>query len=279
MRCFEASARLGGFAAAAEELAVTPGAVSQQVKALEQWVGAPLFERRSQGVSLTPLGAKARDGFTEAFDALGGALHGLRSDAGQGAVNIAALPCIAQLWLSPRLPAVRRGQLAPRISVTAIETAPNLMREIFDFSLFLDHPTGDPSERIMAQDEIFPVCAPKVAARLSQPADLARETLIHDATWAEDWPQWLARHGVQGVSSDGPGFSLYSIAVDEACNGGGVMMAHGFLVQRHLASGALVAPFEGAVATGKALIARVPGGGAPQGRIREILQALASAQV
>ncbi|MGJ8616901.1 MAG: LysR family transcriptional regulator, partial [Sulfitobacter sp.] len=124
MRCFEASARLGGFSAAADELSVTPGAVSQQVKALEDWVGVPLFERRSQGVALTSLGIQVADEFMAAFDALGSALHSLRAKAPQTKINIAALPSVAQLWLGPRLPMVRATFPDLSISVTAMENPP-----------------------------------------------------------------------------------------------------------------------------------------------------------
>ena len=90
MLSFEAAARLGGFAAAADELSVTPGAVSQQIKALEDWIGAPLFERRTQGVALTALGQGARDEFTSAFDSLGHALHALRAQAPRPASSSSA---------------------------------------------------------------------------------------------------------------------------------------------------------------------------------------------
>lgn len=255
MRCFEAAARLGGFAAAGEELSVTPGAVSQQVKALEDWIGAPLFERRSQGVELTSLGGSVVDEFGAAFDALGGALHRLRAEAPKQMISIAALPSVAQLWLSPRLPAVRDAFPDHRISITALEVQPNLRRGLFDFSIFIGKPTKDKTEYILADDVIFPVCAPAIAQRLKSPSDLMDETLIFDSTWADDWPTWFANLGQSDdVVQDGPAFSLYSIAIDEARNGAGVLMGHQALIEQHLASGDLVAPFKEKVVTGKSLI-------------------------
>lgn len=267
LRAFEAAARLGGFAAAAEELSVTPGAISQHVKALEDWAGAPLFERRSQGVALTPLGAGVAADFSGAFDRLGEAQRRLRGKAGQTAISIAALPSVAQLWLSPRLPAIREAAPGPAISVTALERAPNLRREMFDISLFLRAPTHAAGERILSDDPIFPVCAPEIAARLASPADLAGEALLRDATWREDWALWLGHAGHPDLAGrDGPSFSLYAIAVEEALNGAGVLIGHGALLERHLAAGALVAPFATRCASGKALIletsATAPSGGA-----------------
>jgi len=255
MRCFEAAARLNGFAAAAEELSVTPGAISQQVKALEDWVGAALFERRSQGVVLTPLGEKVAGDFTEAFDTLGDALHSLRTEAPKQSINIAALPSVAQLWLSPRLPAIRAAFPGHMISVTALETPPNLRRELFDISIFFAKPTGSAAERSVGEDMIFPVCTPDLATRLTGPPDLLREPLISDATWGDDWENWLEGVGLDQVPlSRGPVFSLYSIAVDETRNGAGVMIGHKHLIGDLLDSGVLVRPFENQISTGRHLI-------------------------
>lgn len=255
MRCFEAAARLGGFAAAAEELSVTPGAVSQQVKALEDWIGAALFERRSQGVELTSLGESVAGEFGAAFDALGSALHRLRAEAPNQTISIAALPSVAQLWLSPRLPAVREALPEHRISITALEVPPNLRRGLFDLSVFIGKPTGGPAEQVLEADTIFPVCTPAIAQRLNSPDDLAGETLIFDSTWVDDWAQWMSAAGmVEATGQEGPTFSLYSIAVDEARNGAGVLMGHQSLVERHLSSGELVAPFAKKITTGKSLI-------------------------
>lgn len=106
LRAFEASARLGGFKAAAAGLSVTPGAVAQHVKTLESWAGAPLFERMSQGVRLTPLGQAVAEDFSLAFDRLGAAVARLRADARPKQVRLAVLPSIAQLWLARRMPRV-----------------------------------------------------------------------------------------------------------------------------------------------------------------------------
>lgn len=255
MRSFEAAARLGGFAAAAEELCVTPGAVSQQVRALEEWVGAPLFERRTQGVRLTALGAEVRPGFEAAFDALGDALHGLRAAAPGGPVSIAALPSVAQLWLAPRLADVRARMPAQTISITALETPPNMQREVFDLALFFGRPGEMPNSRVLAVDRTFPVCAPQVAARLNTPQDLAGVELIHDATWRDDWNTWLAAAGLPTeMANHGAVHSLYAIAVAEAIGGAGVLIGHEPLVTEHLAEGKLVRPFPLEIDTGQGLL-------------------------
>ena len=97
LRAFEAAIRLGGFAQAADELCVTPGAISQHIKALEDWAEAPLFERRSQGVVPTEFGLSLAEPFATAFDSIGQAVRHLRSGAQQETIHIAALPSVAQL--------------------------------------------------------------------------------------------------------------------------------------------------------------------------------------
>ncbi len=240
LRAFEAAARLGGFAAAAQELGVTPGAVTAHVKALEDMLGARLFERSARGVVMTPLAAAALASFTEGFDLLGQAVQSLTTEAAPQVVHIATLPAIAQLWLSPRLPDLRA--MAPEISVsiTALETPPNLKRLPYDLCLFYAAEGGID----LGHDEIFPVCAPSLVTRIRTPADLMDLPCLGDTTWSEDWALWLAAvpSSPPGVPR-GPHYSLYALAVEEALNGAGVLIGHAALVARHLATGALVAPF------------------------------------
>lgn len=239
LRAFEAAARLGSYALAAAELGVTAGAVTAHVKALEAALGSPLFQRNGRGVALTDAGARALPEFTQAFDALATAVQVLRAEAAPRVVHIATLPSIAQLWLSPRLPALRAAAPEIEISITAMEAPPNLKRLPYDLSLFYGE-IGD----VIAPDVIFPVCSPALAAKLQRPEDLAGVTCLTDASWAQDWRIWaeVAMPG-QVFTPRGPRFSLYALAVEEAAGGAGVLMAHQALVASHLAAGALVAPF------------------------------------
>jgi DNA-binding transcriptional LysR family regulator len=238
LRAFEAAARTGGFTLAAAELGVTPGAVTAHVKALEARLGAALFERQAKGVRLTALGLAAVQELTGAFDALALAEARLRALALPREVRIATLPAIAQLWLSPRLPELRAAAPEISVSITALEAPPNLKRSLHDLSLFPAKSGG----RLVAKDELFPVCAPGLAARLRQVDDLARVPCLSDSAWDRDWDQWLAAVGA-GIAVRGPVYSLYALAVEEAVNGAGVLMGHGPLVAAHLERGTLVAPF------------------------------------
>jgi LysR family glycine cleavage system transcriptional activator len=260
LKAFEAAARHASFARAAEELGVTPAAVSHQVKALEAWAGAPLFVRRAQGLGLTDLGRSTLPGFSAAFDALGRAVQELRGAAPRTQLDIAALPAIAQLWLAPRLAGARAAFPLLSPSVHAVETPPDLRRELFDLAIFFvrDAPPGCRVVRV-CEDVIFPACAPRLAGMLASPADLAATPLLRDTTWTGDWACWLSAASARGVPVDaGPAFSLYSMAVQAALDGAGVLMAHEALISAHLASGALVAPFPTTARTGLHLAILVP---------------------
>lgn len=274
LRAFEAAARLGGFAAAAAELGVTAGAVAAQVKALEEVLGAALFERHAKGVRLTALGQQAQPEFAAAFDRLGLAVQMLRAEAAPRTVHIATLPAIAQLWLSPRLPAIRAAAPEISVSITAMEVPPDLKRAPFDLNLFY----RDPHEgRVVAVDEIFPVCAPALAAQITRPEDLGDVPCLTDSAWADDWAVWsaVAMPG-RGLTPRGPVFSLYALAVEEAVNGAGVLIGHSALVAAHLESGRLVAPLPQRVRLPRALClwsARRPRPGSATARLADWLAA------
>jgi LysR family glycine cleavage system transcriptional activator len=255
LRGFEAAARLGSFSAAAEELCVSAGAIAQHVKALEAWANAPLFIRKAQGVRLTPLGMHVIEDFKQAFDMLGAVVQKLRVSAMPNQIHIATLPSLAQLWLSPKLPLIREALRNISISVTAMETRPNMERDPFDLAIFFEDipqdrlpKTGietDKAKLIIAEDVIYPVCAPSLCGSLVKIDDLDMHVCLHDASWSEDWDYWLNAVAPQfNARPTGPVFSLYSLALEDVKNGGGVMIAHDLLVANDLAAGKLVVPFD-----------------------------------
>jgi len=246
LRAFEAAARHESFAKAADELGVTPGAVTQQIRQLEAWLGFPLFRRLPQGVALTDAARAALPRLSRGFEALGEGVEVLRAGHGGRALTIAALPCLAQLWLSPRLSGLRAAFPDLQVSVAAMEQPPDPRREPYDLALFYEAWDGD------GQDTILPVCAPTLAARLLTSGDLAGQTLLHDAVWRQDWRRWLSFAGAPGTvdPARGPAFSLYSLALDAALAGSGVLMGRKSLISPHLADDRLVAPFAQAMATG-----------------------------
>ena len=243
LRAFEAAARHNSISLAANELHVTPAAVAQQIKTLEAWVGDELFKRHAKGVELTPLGAGVLNDFSDAFDALAGAVQKLKVNANPKEVRIAALPSIAQLWVSPRLPAIRSAMPDVSISVTALEEPPNLKREPYDLAIFYDDQPDQKNEQIICQDVLIPICAPAIAQRIQNVDDLKGEIFLHDSTWNGDWSKWLSVASPdRNLNKSGPTFSLYSLALEECKNGAGVLMGHEALVQPLIDKGEVEAP-------------------------------------
>lgn len=284
LRAFEAAARLESFAKAAEELAVTAGAVTQHIRQLEAALGFRLFRRMPQGVALTDAAREALPKLTRGFDLLGQAVQTLRDAEPHRPLAIAALPCIAQLWLSPRLGRLQQAFPELQISVSAMEEPPDPFRDAYDLSLFYRDIVAEPSALRIGPDAILPVCVPALAERLASPADLARQTLLHDAVWRGDWARWLAAAAPEAKvdPARGPAFSLYSLALDAALSGTGVLMGRMSLVAPYLASGRLVAPFDEAVPTPDRLTltpAANPGAHARRIEVMEWLAASAEAQI
>ncbi|HEX2010549.1 MAG TPA: LysR substrate-binding domain-containing protein [Roseateles sp.] len=244
-RAFEAAARHQSFARAAEELCVTPAAVAAQVKSLEQWLGQPLFERHSQGLRLRPQAAEAQPALAAALDQLGLAVQGLRSLAGAQRLHVAALPALAQLWLAPLLPLLRRELPGLELSLSALELPPNFTREAYDLALFYAPSLPRGCQRIvLARDALQPVCSPALLAPDGGAPELAGTTLLHDSVWSQDWARWLKAAGRGDVAAGaGPSFSLYSLALQAALAGQGVLMGRERLVAPLLAEGRLVAPW------------------------------------
>ena len=249
LRAFEAAARHASFLRAAEELHVTPGAVSQQVKRLEAWLDVQLFRRLNRGLALSQAGRDYLDKVGPLLDQLALATGEIGSRTAVEVLRIAALPAFAEKWLVPRLGRFRIRHPQIEVQVSASDRLLEPSSDPADIGLWYSdarHP-GLRAE-LLLEEEIFPACSPALLEgppALEQPGDLARHVLLHDEGWRDDWPRWLAAAGVAGFDPQrGSSFTLYSMAVQAAVDGLGVVMAHGALVAEDLAASRLVAPFE-----------------------------------
>ena len=252
LRAFECAARLGGFKQAAGELNVTAGAVAQHIKFLEAWCGAALFERHAKGVRLTLLGQSVLGDFVRAFDAVSFASQRLRSLAAPKNVGIAALPSVAQLLIATWLPAMRDAVDGVQVSVTAMEDAPNLAREPYDLSLFFE---AKPKRSLTGLDALIPVAAPSVVAGFETSEAFMLAPHISDQSWGQDWARWFeVVFPDQIYTGSGPSYSLFSVAVEEAKSGAGILMAHRSLVAPLLKNGALVVAMDRPVPIDLALV-------------------------
>lgn len=250
LRAFEAAGRLGSFKEAAAELHVTQGAVSQQVRILEEWLGAPLFERQHRGVALTAAARAYLDDIGPLFAHLAQSTsrYGLPR-AAQRALSINASATFALRWLVPRLAAFRAAH--PDVEITMDTSNEPVESLTGDYDLIV---RGGPDTfygyvmRPFLSEERVPVCSPalKKRGRLREPPDLERHTLLHTTSLPRLWPDWLAKAGLPALR---PASSMtldhFYLTIQAAIDGVGVAVAPSALVAGDVEAGRLVLPFAG----------------------------------
>ncbi len=256
VRAFEAAARHMSFRQAAAELHVTSGAVAQQVKQLEDWLGAPLFRRLPRGVVLTEAGQLYGRAVAELLDQLVVVTERVRAGLRSDVLAISTVPSLAALWLIPRLGSFRTRHPRLDVRVLAGVTKTDFQREEID--LAIRYGQGGylgMTERLLMPEDFVPVCSPALlrgAVPLGEPADLKHHTLLHDEPEPLlpdeiDWPRWLAAVGVAMDATHGPRFSHTHLTLQAAMAGQGVALASTVLAGDALANGTLVRPFDRAV--------------------------------
>ena len=257
LRAFEAAARHLNFSRAADELSVTPGAVSQQIQNLEDYVGVTLFKRTPKGLLLTDPAQIALPALREAFDRLAEAASMLTAAVDGRRLTVSVAPSFAAKWLVPRLG--RFEALHPQVDVWV-----SAGMELVDFNsgevdIAIRYGAGRyPGLEVvrLMQETVIAVASPDLLAEqpLNQLADLARHILLHDGSpdadeSCPDWTMWLAARNVRGVDgARGPRFNQSSLVIEAAVGGRGVALAKRALAQADLDAGRLVAPFQIATA-------------------------------
>jgi len=251
LRAFEAAARSGSFASAAEELSVTPAAVSRMVRLLEERLGVALFQRKANRLSLTQAPRAYQGGLTQIFDALANLTNQVTALANPYVLTVGVGPTFAIRWLIPRLASFRK--LQPDIDVR-ITTGGAAAPFADDWTCGIKLGSGDwpelVSESLFAAD-LVPVCSPALAAGLRLPSDLHAATLLQVAHAPDDWPRWLKAAGVRRAASSGPRFEFYGQALQAAADGLGVAMGIRPYIDDDIAAGRLVAPFALSVPKGE----------------------------
>jgi LysR family glycine cleavage system transcriptional activator len=248
LRTFEAAARHGSFTGAAEELGVTPAAISQQVKQLEDWLGTPLFTRLPRGLVLTDAGLGYLPMVRHAFDHLAAGTEDLFGETRGGPVSVRVTTSLTHAWLVPRLAGFFAAH--PDISLRLTTTVDGL--DFGQEGVDLEVRYGDgkwPGTRTerLFREELFPVCAPSLlegGAPLEAPEDLAHHTMIHVIGEPENWRMWLQAAGATAVTArHGLQFDLHMMSAQAAISGIGVALGLSPVVADALADGRLVAPF------------------------------------
>jgi LysR family glycine cleavage system transcriptional activator len=257
LRAFEAAARHLNFSRAADELSVTPGAVSQQIQNLEDYVGAALFKRTPKGLLLTDAAQTALPALREAFDRLAEAASLLTAAVDGRRLTLTAPPSFAAKWLVPRLGAFE--QLHPQVDVwlsAGIELVDLAAGEVDVAVRYGSGRYPGLEVRRLITETVIPVISPELLKEtpLDSPVDLKNHVLLHDGSpdlddSCPDWSMWLAARGLRGVDGmRGPRFNQSSLVIEAAANGRGVALAKRTLAQADLDAGRLVAPLQIATA-------------------------------
>lgn len=243
LRAFEAAARLGRMTAAADELSVTPGAISRQVRQLETSLGLRLFEGPKNKPSLSRSGQSLLPALSAAFDQMESAVRAL-ADETQCTLDVSCLGTFSMRWLIPRL--YQFNALHPQIEVR-LSTAERLrpgQRDRHDLIIGVgDGPLqGEAFE--LFPEYLGPVLSPSLATslRLNEPADLAGKPLLRTRTRSNAWSMWCQSLDLSPLDANGPEFEHYFFSLEAALGGLGICVAPWHLVADDVLAGRLLAP-------------------------------------
>lgn len=254
LRAFEAAGRHLSFTRAAAELHVTQGAISQQVKQLEEQLGFALFRRLPRKLELTDKGRALHDVVGSALRQISDKVETLQAPEGNRPVTVSVVPSFAVKWLIPRLTQFRRSHPDMAIRVDADHRRVDLRASEVDLGVrFTGRSFPDLHVVELFRDRVFPVCSPDLVRdgrAPRRPEDLRHAVLLHDnaAMWDQsesDWEYWIKAVGLDGVEArSGPGFTQGDMVLQAAILGDGVALTRSSLAELDLASGRLVKPLD-----------------------------------
>ncbi|MDI3469550.1 MAG: Transcriptional regulator, LysR family [Pseudolabrys sp.] len=265
LRAFEAAARHLSMSAAARELNVTAGALSHQIRGLEEMLGVRLFERRVRAIALTAAGKQLYPGLQTGFAQIRDAVAGLAVAGQPNVLVVSTSPGMTSKWLAPRL--YKFGAAHPDIDVriSSSLTNANFETDGIDLAVRNMSVTAPPDRMLeverLADITFIPVCSPRLIDKhgpVKTAHDLARLPLIHDETLKSraaqaDWKDWFTAAGVTDADlRRGLRFNSADHALDAAGESAGVLLAHSLLAYDDLRTGRLVIPVKLSIAPGRA---------------------------
>lgn len=252
LRAFEAAARHLSFAKAADELNVTPAALSFQIKSLEEHFGGPLFHRLNRAVMLTEAGELLAPGASVGFEALQAAWRTARKSQDTSVITVTAGPAFTAKWLAPRLFAFAEAHPEIDLRFAASLKLMDFSRDDIDIAIRFG-PVHEVEEADLYSEKFMdewatPMMHPDLAVRYPTIESLAHAPLLHqtDLDWLPariDWPAWFKAAGMTVDEFHGAAFSQADHALDAAAAGAGVVLGRVTLADKALKEGRLVAPF------------------------------------
>lgn len=268
LRLFEAAGRHLSFKLAAEELHVTPSAVSHGIQGLEDWLGVALFKRGHRQLALTEAGEAYLPVVRSALAQLAGATQRLPGRARPSRLVASIAPTFGLRWLIPRLARFRTAHPDVEVTLDTGRQQVAFPQDGVDVAIRMGRGgwTGV-SEELLVAERLVPVCAPALAAEIHSVADLGRMTLLHVVNVSEDWAAWAASVGAAGIDfSRGQRFDNIHLALEVAARGGGVAVGRLPVAQDDIAAGRLACVLGAPVsaATGYWLLAGLSSQGRPE---------------
>jgi LysR family transcriptional regulator, glycine cleavage system transcriptional activator len=268
IRAFEAAARLGSFKEAAIELGVTHGAISQQVRLLEDRLGAPaLFRRSTRRVTLTPAGTTLLEEIGPALDRISSAVQRHRATRGEvpaAVLRVNALATFSMRWLLPRLSRFRDERPDIEVRLTTSNDPIDALADTFDVVI-----RGGPdsfhgfTSRLFLSERRLPVCSPALVAKqpLENISDLAQHTLLNVTSMPRLWHDWLIQAGQPRVTPAATlTFDHFFLTIQAAIDGLGVAMGPTALIGDDVAAGHLITPFPDVSLPARSYFAYLPTG-------------------
>ena len=259
LRLFEVAARHESFKRAAEELHVTPSAVSHAVRALEEWLGTELFHRGPRLLTLTAAGSQLAVSANQAFSLLASATERVRARQATGTLSVSSAPTFATRWLLPRLPRFAAQNPNIQVSIDTSRVPVELSREGIDLAIRMTR--GPKSAGIksagtksagtksagtwtrLVEEMLVPACAPTVWARIEgrTPAMFSALPLIHVTSVSQEWADWFESAGIEPPDLErGLRVDTIEMSMEAAAQGLGIALGRKPLVDEELAHGRLV---------------------------------------
>lgn len=253
LRAFESAGRHLSFSKAADELNVTPGAISQQIRALEEFLETSLFKRRNRLIVLTDEGQLCLPLVSEGFANLTEAVEAVRKFGRNDPLTITSAPSFISKWLIPRLDKFKQVHPDIDVRIDASSRLVDFVNEDIDVGIrFGDGEYAELDSVYLFSFELIPVCSPKLLdkKKLNDIADIKEHTLLHseydeaDPSWP-DWGMWLATAGITDIdTSHGIYFNQADMLLEAAIEGQGIGLVGEVLAANDIAEGRLVQPFE-----------------------------------
>lgn len=250
LKAFESAGRLLSFTLAAQELNVTQGAVSRQIKTLEEELGVRLFFRHHRRIVLTDKGRMLLAPLSDAFDIIAGATLTLKPRHQDQDLNIKVHPTFAIRWLIPRIHRFQSLYPAMQVRLTTSSVNVDFSKENFDSGITYGTAGADPGtvRKLILRERLTPVCSPSILSGripLETPGDLKHHLLLYNNPDQREWRLWAEAAGITDLAFDhGQVFEIDDAAIQAATSGLGIALGDLLLVRDDLRAGRLVQPFD-----------------------------------